>query len=1784
MEGCAIAVLFILAIVSLGMSLRLRSKLKSSQGDIQLLATQLAVLQRMVREMRGGTVVAEPEPVATPEPEPEPEPLPEPVIVAPEPPPYVPPPPPPTPAAPPAPAKPAWSFDWENLVGIKLFSWIAGIALVLAAVFFLKYSVEHGWLNPTIRATLGILTGTALLVICEMRVARGYTFTANAMHGAGIAILYATLFAIHALWHLVPAGVVFFLMLVVTAVAVGLSIRRDSAFIALLGLMGGFATPALLSTGENRPVGLFSYLLLLNAGLGWVAYRKRWPALTIGSLAFTVFYQWGWVGKYLTPAQLPLAATIFLVFALMAGAALWVARRDEQRIFERVSLAAIALPLAFGIFAAAVPAYGARYHTLFGFLLLVAAGLALIAVVRQQRWLHALGGGAVLLTFAIWSAISYVPAAWPAVLAWISVFVALYLFVATRLTTRASYTAPLLFFMLPALLALEPRAASPALLFGTFFVLLAATAFVAVRHAQGPLYFVASFFVIVGEAIWSGRHLTPERLYSALLLYAAFGLLFLGVPAIARRFGRELTPRAGSALTTILSMAMLLFLTIDDVAGLALWGLTALLAVLLIGTIVESKFGRRPVVTVLSVILTWVVLASWWEGIDLGRALIPALFTIAAFGVIALLGTVWASRDAGEEFGHASHLALGGFFFLLFIAGQKTLAFPPWPLFAVLAILTLAAGVASLYLRRGTLTVGATIAAQLVLLRWSAHPLIAPWANTALAATLIIAALAYAWMFLGERVLGREAARSFRMAASSALLLGHAVAIVAGTHANPRTYATVVATHVILVIATLALAWRSEMHALALWSVVLTSIGASVEIWAFGSAFLFALLPYLLYISYPLLLGARAKRSLSPYLAAVLASATFFFFARDAMNDAGLGWMIGALPVAQAIVLLVLLLRLLRTEPAEARDPGRLALVAGAALAFITAAIPLQLDKQWITIGWALEGAALVWLFRRIPHRGLIAWAAALLTGVFVRLVLNPDVFRYHPPSTRAIVNWYLYTYLVAAASFFAAAYWLPRAWKRGIAATSAMGTILLFVLLNIEIADYYSRGTTLAFNLLSSSLAQDLTYTIGWAIFAVAMLIAGIALHARAARVAALVLLLVTILKCFLHDLARLGGLYRVGSLLGLALALVLVGVLLQKYVIARPAAKALLLILLFASPLFGAVERNVSPGAAGPNRLDVDLALLSRATTDLRDLRLFDNARREIGYLLVEPAPSEARWADGRMLPVASTKKTSGFELDLGRAEDVDRVRFDGIAAPFLKRARIEGSGDRGRWTLLADATIFDLPDERLKLLEVPFEHGTYRYLRVTWDDASSARVTHVGRVRARVYGSGGATEPLRAAVPFRKRASEPGKNRYRIDLPGPRLPIAAIELRVANGNVFRNATITEPRLGNGEVLPSTLGSATVRRAERWGAVAEAMAIEIERPTGRQLDLVVDDANNAPLALTQIVARFAPQPWIYFESVDGAPLVARYADPRLDPPSYDLESSRRFLETVKAATASWAKAESQKTPEPESDAAASLQGALVDRGTFNVVRPIPRAPAGLTVLVMDADVLARSRELADVRIAAADDRQIPYVVEKRDEPLVVPLTLRRIDGERGTSVYRIALPYATLPYGTRLVLRTTARVFERSIDLRGVTTTIWRAADAELLPPALTFEPPLSGNDALEVVVHEGDNAALPIASAELLLPSVALRFHHPGTPLSLLYGNRELTAPRYDLALLAPRLFAQTARELALAPLGSKDGQSADAGARRFFWIAIGLVVVVLLVLLVRLLKPVTLSASD
>jgi hypothetical protein len=172
-------------------------------------------------------------------------------------------------------------------------------------------------------------------------------------------------------------------------------------------------------------------------------------------------------------------------------------------------------------------------------------------------------------------------------------------------------------------------------------------------------------------------------------------------------------------------------------------------------------------------------------------------------------------------------------------------------------------------------------------------------------------------------------------------------------------------------------------------------------------------------------------------------------------------------------------------------------------------------------------------------------------------------------------------------------------------------------------------------------------------------------------------------------------------------------------------------------------------------------------------------------------------------------------------------------------------------------------------------------------------------------------------------------------------------------------------------------------------------------------------------------------------------------------------------------------------------------------------------------------------------------------------------------------------------------LVIHTDARVFDRQLAVemlppaeediraRGGPITIaklpWRNTEPELPAPALTIDlPPLRVAD-VSVVIDEGDNAPLPLRDPTLLLPAYRLRFFRDGhTPLSLLYGRPELTPPRYDLALLAPRLLGAPAQDVVSGP---ENGAANVTGVTPtiVFWSALALAVLVLVVLIARLLRP-------
>jgi hypothetical protein len=312
---------------------------------------------------------------------------------------------------------------------------------------------------------------------------------------------------------------------------------------------------------------------------------------------------------------------------------------------------------------------------------------------------------------------------------------------------------------------------------------------------------------------------------------------------------------------------------------------------------------------------------------------------------------------------------------------------------------------------------------------------------------------------------------------------------------------------------------------------------------------------YAAFAVFPFVFLRRHADRVAPWAVAALAAVPQFFLIHRWVAAVHPNGYMGMLPAAFALPGLLSLVVILKKVPAAVPSRlGQIVWFGGVALFFITLIFPVQFERQWLTLGWALEGAALLWLFHRVPHPGLRLAGVALLAAAFVRLALNPAVLEYHPRAATPIFNWYLYAYGLVTLCLFAGAKLLapPRhqAFEFNVPPLLAgLGTTLAFLLVNLEVADYFSQpGDTLTFQ-FSEGFARDMAFSIAWALFALILLVYGIVKNSRAARYTAMGLLCLTLLKLFLHDLAQLDALHRIGAFVGVAVVAMLASYAYQKF-----------------------------------------------------------------------------------------------------------------------------------------------------------------------------------------------------------------------------------------------------------------------------------------------------------------------------------------------------------------------------------------------------------------------------------------------------------------------------------------------------------------------------------------------------------------------------------------------------------------------------------------------------------
>ena len=670
-----------------------------------------------------------------------------------------------TPSAAPSvtvPVTPHLAFNWESILGVKLFAWIGGFAFFLGIVFFVKYAFENNWITPAMRVVAGAIVGLVLIAVSLLPRVRRYHVPAQSLCATGILILYADFYAAHAFYNLIPLTGTIALMWIVTAIALGLATYLAGQSIAWLGIIGGFITPAFFRTIYASPIVLFGYSGVLSCAVAAIGALKRWNYLLIAAAVGSVLLEFAWAADAFGESGAEEARIVFLV---------------NQALF-----------------------------------LAICIGLT-------------------------WAKL------------------------------------------------------------GDNWTIAAAT--------------------IVGFAPLFAFIQDPEN------NFADFDCGFA---------------------TILLSVA-------------------GLIAIAVANREFEDKSKGLGIIVGLALFLAWCAEWSWFAAVYLKGVLNDApMFVGSRINLVIVF-----------------HVAI----FLLFVTS---------PYFV---------GTKKLW----------------------------PWVIGALAGPL---QFWFVHQYMHVRL---------------GLAPGHPVV--------PDNW---------------------------LW------------------------LPTLAF----------------------------------------------ALPAAVGVWYLVK-----REHVALTSGDSRLATQGAAVLAFVSLVFPVQFPREWITVGWAIEGLALILLFRWIPNRRLRAVALIVLAAAFVRLALNPAVLEYHPRSHTPIWNWYLYAYGVAAICFSLSGRWfgepVEKHYERiASPALYSLGGIILFLLMNIEIADYFSIGPTLTFS-FRGNFARDMTYTISWSLFAFCLLVFGIGKNIRAVRLVAIGLLLVTFGKLFLHDLDSLNQLYRIGAFIVVAVIAIVASFVYQRFLLPR-------------------------------------------------------------------------------------------------------------------------------------------------------------------------------------------------------------------------------------------------------------------------------------------------------------------------------------------------------------------------------------------------------------------------------------------------------------------------------------------------------------------------------------------------------------------------------------------------------------------------------------------------------
>ena len=621
---------------------------------------------------------------------------------------------------------------------------------------------------------------------------------------------------------------------------------------------------------------------------------------------------------------------------------------------------------------------------------------------------------------------------------------------------------------------------------------------------------------------------------------------------------------------------------------------------------------------------------------------------------------------------------------------------------------------------------------------------------------------------------------------------------------------------------------------------------------------------------------------------------------------------------------------------------------------------------------------------------------------------------------------------------------------------------------------------------------------------------------------------------------------------------------------------------------------EQHFDPPAPGLLKLSLPAVTLDAARPALEDLRLYDDAGKEVPYLIERPKPAAKITQTTKSFQVSVNAATTVLTLETGLPQPLDGVTLETPASAFLKAVQIEGSADGNHWHILARGRpIFRQPGG-VSQLHVAVPAGAWPWLRLTVDDQRSEPIPFTG---ARVHAAEVEPVPVEVvSVTSAGRHENPGETRVTLNLGAANLDLATIEIDTPEPLFTRPVMLAVPHITEDAIREQPLAHGVIYRVAVEGQpVFSNLTVLVESAVhSRELLLLIENRDSPPLPITAVRAERRPV-YLLFLARSAGPYHLLTGNSHCAAPSYDLAALGANLKTVAVSPINLSPpADNPNYRSPEVLPGIQEGGTTLDVAAWKFRKAVKLNRAGAQRIELDIDVLSHAQPgFGDLRLLSAG-KQLPYILEATSINRSVSPTVTATSDKKDPRISRwiIQLPRSGLPI-TRFNCTARTPLFQRDVTLyeelsdergekyrRSLGGAPWvQTPDRTSREFILTLDASPK-SDSLVLETHNGDNPPIELEKFQAFYPATRVLFKaQPADELLLYYGNPHVGSPRYDLSLVAGKLLAADQAEAALAAeeqLKKSWGEGHRPGKGGVvFWGILAVVVTVLLIIISRLL---------